>query len=280
MGNPDRGVGGIDALAAGPGGTVDVDPQLVGVEVHLHLLGLGDHRHGDGRGMNPPLGLGFRHPLHPVHPGLVLQAAVHLVAADQGDDLLETADADRVAAHHFDAPALGFGITAVHFVEVADKKGRLVAAGPGPDLQEDILLVVGVLGQQRQAHLLLQFRLPGAQLLDLGADQVLHLLVLLALEEFAVFPQTLPGPAEVGIKAMQVGNLGMLPGQLAERLLIWQAAGIGQFLLQLLQLIAEIGKPLKHLSIFHQTIDQFKTWRLGCPSHRPPYAKRQRHIFF
>ena len=44
----------------------------------------------------------------------------------------------------------------VHAVELGRKKGRFFAAGPGPDLQHDIAVVVRVLGQQKELQLVLQ----------------------------------------------------------------------------------------------------------------------------
>jgi hypothetical protein len=47
-----------------------------------------------------------------------------------------------------DAPALALGVAGVHAQQVAGKQRRLVAAGAGADLEEDVALVVGVAGQQ------------------------------------------------------------------------------------------------------------------------------------
>ena len=44
-----------------------------GVDLDLDLLGLGHDQHAGRRGVDAALGLGHRHPLHPVHAALVLQ---------------------------------------------------------------------------------------------------------------------------------------------------------------------------------------------------------------
>ena len=67
------GVGGVDGLAAGPGGAVDVDPQVVRVDLDVDLLGLGRDEDTGGGGVDAALRLGGGHPLHAVHPALVLQ---------------------------------------------------------------------------------------------------------------------------------------------------------------------------------------------------------------
>ena len=73
VGDAHRGVGGVDALAAGAGRAEDVDPQVVGVDLDLDLLGLGQHQHAGRAGVDAALRLGHRHPLHAVHAALVLQ---------------------------------------------------------------------------------------------------------------------------------------------------------------------------------------------------------------
>ena len=40
---------------------------------HVDLLGLGQHGDRGGRGVDPALGLGDRHPLHPMGAALVLE---------------------------------------------------------------------------------------------------------------------------------------------------------------------------------------------------------------
>ena len=76
MGDPDGGGRLVDVLAARAGGTERVDLQIVRVERKLHFFGLGQHRHGDGGGVDAALGLGLRHALHPVHAAFELQAGV------------------------------------------------------------------------------------------------------------------------------------------------------------------------------------------------------------
>jgi len=199
--------------------------------------------------MNSPLGLGLRHPLHPVRPGLILEAAVDLIAADQDDNLLEaTANPEGIAAHHFDPPAFALGVTAVHLVEIADEKGRLVAAGAGPDFQEGVLLVVGIPGQQGQTHLLLKLGQASGQLLDLDANQLTHLLVAFILQQVPVFPQGTFGARVISIELMHPGHLGMLLGQSAESILIGHEGRIGKLMLKFIELVGQVGESFEHIS--------------------------------
>src|SRR5688500_11315355 len=66
--DPDRGVGGIHALAAGTAGAVHVDFEVSRADLDLHVLGLRQDGHGRSRGVYAPLALGLGHPLDPVRP--------------------------------------------------------------------------------------------------------------------------------------------------------------------------------------------------------------------
>ena len=74
-------------------------------------------------------------------------------------------------------PALALGVAAVHAVEVGGEQGGLLAAGGGADLDDDVLVGEGVLGQQGEAQLLLQGVDGGLRLLDLLAGEGDHLRV-------------------------------------------------------------------------------------------------------
>ena len=73
VGDPDRRVGGVHALAAGAAAAEDVDAQVVLVDLDVDLLGLGQHQDAGRAGVDAALRLGDRHPLHAVHAALELQ---------------------------------------------------------------------------------------------------------------------------------------------------------------------------------------------------------------
>jgi hypothetical protein len=73
-------VGGVDALAAGAAAPEDVDAQVVVVDDHVDLLGLGHHEHAGGGGVHAALRLRDRDPLHPVDTALELQQGVRRLA--------------------------------------------------------------------------------------------------------------------------------------------------------------------------------------------------------
>ena len=79
------------------------------------------------------------------------------------------------------------GVAGQHLVEVAGEQRRLVAAGPGADLDQDVLGVVGVALDHRQADLLFELLEPRRRLLDDLAQ----------LRVLAVLGEQLAGPFEV-----------------------------------------------------------------------------------
>ena len=189
VGDPDRRVGRVDRLPARPRGAVDVDLQVVGVDGDVDLLGLREHGDGRGRGVDPPLRLGLRHPLDAVGAALVLEHRVGAVALDRERDLLEAADLGRALGEDLGAEAALLGVAGEHLVEVAREQRRLVAPGAGADLDEDVLVVVGVALDHRQADRLGELLEPGRSL----GDDPAQLLVLVVGEQLA-------GPLEVVVE--------------------------------------------------------------------------------
>ena len=94
-------------------------------------------------------------------------------ALDEEDDVLEAADPGGAGVHHLDLPAVGLRVLGVHPREVRGEERGLVAAGAGPDLDEDVLVVVRVRNRQgRDAFL-------GGDRLDLEScigRQLVHVL--------------------------------------------------------------------------------------------------------
>ena len=152
VGDADRRIGGVDALAAGAARAEGVDAQVLGLDLHVDLLGLGQDRHRGGRGMDAAAGLGIGHALHAVDAALVLEPAVDPVALD-ADDHLADALSHLAQRHHLHLPALAFGEAAVHPEEIGGEVAGLLAAGAGADLEDDVLLVVRVLGQEQHLDL-------------------------------------------------------------------------------------------------------------------------------
>ena len=131
--------------------------------------------------MDPPLGLGLRDPLDAVGAALVLEDRVGAVALDRERHLLEATDLGSALGEDLGAEAALLGVAGEHLVEIAGEQGRLVAPGPGTDLDEDVLVVVGVALDHRQADLLGELLEPGRGL----GDDPAQLLVLVVGEQLA-----------------------------------------------------------------------------------------------
>ena len=149
MNDSDRGGHLVYVLPAVTAGVKDVDPDGVRVDFDLNFVDLRQHRHGSRGGVDPPLGLGFRYPLHPVHSPLVLEAAVGALALHPEYHLVETTQGRCRRVHDVDFPVVQLGITRVGPVEVGGEKAGFVSAGPRPDFDDNVSFIVGILGHQR-----------------------------------------------------------------------------------------------------------------------------------
>src|SRR3989454_6363180 len=81
--------------------------------------------------------------------GLELEPGVGPLADDLRDHFLVAAELGGALRDDLGLPALPLGVARVHAEQVGGEERRLVAAGAGADLEEDIALVVRVPGQQR-----------------------------------------------------------------------------------------------------------------------------------
>ena len=80
----------VHVLATGAAGAGGADLQIRGVDLNLHRIGLRHHCHRGRGGVDPALGFGDRHPLHPVHSGFELEPAENAIALNRQDQLTET----------------------------------------------------------------------------------------------------------------------------------------------------------------------------------------------
>jgi hypothetical protein len=150
--------------------------------------------------VDAPLGLGGGNPLDTVGTAFVFETAVHPFALDQGHNLLEAAHTGGVVIHHLYLPVAALGITAVHFIEVAGKQAGFVAAGTGPDFQQNVLLIQGIFGDQQLLELLFQAFFFPFQAFDLLFGQIFDLRI--------IIPEQLEALVELGIDLL-IGPEGL-----------------------------------------------------------------------
>ena len=148
MRDADRRVRGVDALAARPGRAIDVDAQVLFLHLHVHVFRFRQDRHRDGRRVDAAGRLGGGHALDAMDAPLELEPAPRALALDEQNHFLVAADAGDAGVHHLDLPALALGVLRVHAQEVGREQPGLVAAGPGTNLDEDILVIAGIAREQ------------------------------------------------------------------------------------------------------------------------------------
>ena len=119
----------------------------------VDFVGFGQHGDGRGRGVDASARLGGGHALHAVHAALVFQLAVDALAFDVDDDFLDAALPGFAERHDLELPALPLGEARVHPIEIAGEERRLFAARAAADFDDDVLLVVGILGQEQHLEL-------------------------------------------------------------------------------------------------------------------------------
>ena len=83
--------------------------------------------------------------------------------------------AGLVGVDHLDLPPPLLGIARVHPEEVVGEESSLIPSRPGPHLHDHVLVVVGVLGKQRQAQLVLELALARFERLHLLPGEGGHL---------------------------------------------------------------------------------------------------------
>ena len=224
----------VDVLAPRPAGAEGVYLQILGVDVHVHLFRLGQDSHGGGGGVDAALGLCFGHALHPVDAAFVLQPGVGPLPIDEEADLLKAPQLCLVEGDNLGLPALALGVGGVHPVEVVGEQGSLLPTGAAADFHNDVLPVVGVLGQQEQLQLLLQAGELYPLLPDLLLGHLLQLPVGGLLQQLLgageVLPALTPGP--VGLHNGL--NLLVLFHQPGIELPVRGGGGVVQFKIQLL----------------------------------------------
>src|SRR6185437_6507860 len=140
-----------------------------GIDLHVgDVVRLGHHGHGRRGGVDAALRLGRGHALHAMAARLELEPGVRALAHDAGDDFLVAARLAGAFRHHLHLPAMALGEARVHAEEVAGEERALVAAGAGADLEEEVLLVVGIAWDEHALEVELQLgelRARGADLL-------------------------------------------------------------------------------------------------------------------
>ena len=127
--------------------------------------------------MDAPLGLRGRDALHPVAPGLEAEQAPGVVPGDAEGHLLVAAHLAGAAAHELDLEPGAVAEAAVHPEEIRREEGRLVAAGPRPDLDDHAPPLIRWVSDEGQLDLLVEGALLVVEARELLTGQGRQLLV-------------------------------------------------------------------------------------------------------
>ena len=81
--------------------------------------------------------------------GFIFQPGVGSLAVHNKVRFLDAAQLGLVIVEQLDAPAPGSGVHGIHPKQAVGKQGAFLAADASPDLHDDALFVIGVLGQKQ-----------------------------------------------------------------------------------------------------------------------------------
>ena len=151
-----RGVGGVDVLAAGTARVRGLDLEIFVADLHIDVFGLGQHRHGRGRGVDAPLASVAGTRCTRCTPASKRSwEYTRSPETSAMSSLKPPADAslmDRTST----LPAAPLGVARVHAEQVGGEQRGLFAARAAPDLEHGVARVVGIARQQQQVELLRQ----------------------------------------------------------------------------------------------------------------------------
>ncbi len=133
---------------------------------------------------------------------------------------VESALLARACIDHLDLPALLLRPLAVHAKQVGREQRRLLPAFGALDLDDDVAVVVRILGQEQDLQLLLELADPLGGSALLAVQVLLHLLILLVLEHLVGGLGFLLGAPELLVGAHDLAEGALLARQFRQLLVV------------------------------------------------------------
>ena len=246
-----RRIGCVDRLTTRARCAEDILANVVHRDLHIELLGLGQHGHRSSRGVHTALRLGLRHTLHAVHARLVLERTIDIRARDLQHDLLEAAHGTLRRGGDLVTPPLRLDVLGVHAQQVAGEDRSLVATRTTTDLDDGVLRVLRILRDQEELDLLLEALDLGLELRDHLARHLAHLLIFVVCERILSLGQVGYRRAEAIRGLDNRFQLLVLLCELNELLHIGNHLGVGEFLADLLVLEFQTVQTNQNAVICH-----------------------------
>src|SRR5215207_269847 len=173
---------------------------------------------------------------------LELEAAVGTVAVDRDDRFLDPADPGLVEAHQLRREAVAVRVPGVHPVELRREEGSLLAAGTGPDLEDDVAVVVRVARQQQHAQVRQQALLEDFEPVDLVAGHLFHVVVGLSVAHLAGTRQLPARLLELAVRSDDRFEPRELATEPPQRVGIRGGLGQRELGLQVVVLVGNLGE--------------------------------------
>ena len=182
----------IDALSTVSGCTEHIEFTVVHVNLHVHVLCLRHDRYRNCRCMDPSAGLSLRYTLYAMYTGLILQFGVRALSGDHEADILHATDTDLLDIHCLDTPALTLSIVYIHPIYLGRKQCRLISACARTDLDDNVLVIIRILRQQKNFQLLLKLLNAATCICKLFLEHITHLFIGLLLQHGETLFDRLP----------------------------------------------------------------------------------------
>ena len=206
----------------------------------------------------------LRHALDAVYARLVFQRAVHVVARHLHHHLLVAAGGAFRCAVDLVAPALALHILGVHAQQVAGEEGCLVAARAAADLDDGVLFVLRILGDEQQFDLLLHAGNGRFEFGHLLAGHFAQVVVLLVGQNILGLPQVVDGRAVAVARFHDRFQLLVFLVELDEFLDVGDHFGVGDLLADLLEFDFQTVESVEYAVVCHKCCSVAEAEKVLC----------------
>lgn len=186
-----------------------------------------------------------------MHAGLELHDGVDAVALDLELDGLKAAGLAGAGVEHGGLPAARLAEALIHLVQIAGKDGRLVATSGGANLDDGVLVVVGVARDEHVLNVFLELGKLGLVFGDVHLEHLLLIGIGSIVEHFLGSLDVIERADVLARGSDEVGLVRVLLVETRELLDIGGDGRVGKLFLELLvglddlfELVAHDGTPL------------------------------------